>query len=199
VDSTTVTGLTDLLDLLLIRSRDRRVFVKETTDYSYDELLTDPRLYREVTNTFLIRRPDAVVASYRAMKPEMTKEEVGFDRLCEIFRQVRTATGNQPTVIDADDLMRDPQGIVRAYCERVGLSFMPRSMRWNSGDRPEWGQTGAWHRDASASTGFVDYRRGYAARPDNDRWLAEVADYHRPFYDEMHRARLTGTVEADAR
>lgn len=196
VDGTTATTLTGLLDLLLARARGRRVFVKETLDYSYDDLLRDRRLFDEVTHTFLIRRPEEVVASYHALKPEMTLDEVGFDRLCDIFRRARAATGRSPAVIDADDLMRTPAGVVRAYCARVGLDFVPDALRWRAGDRPEWALTGAWHRDASASTGFVDYRRDYAARPENDRWLAEVAGHHRPFYEEMYRQRLVATADA---
>ncbi|HET6212962.1 MAG TPA: hypothetical protein VFE14_08835, partial [Micromonosporaceae bacterium] len=75
VDGVAATSLTGLFDLLLIRAGTRRVFIKETTDYSYGPLLADSRLYDQVANTFLIRRPDSVVASYHAMKPEMGKDE----------------------------------------------------------------------------------------------------------------------------
>ena len=35
-------------------------------------------------------------------------------------------------VIDADDLLDDPTGIVRAYCEVVGLEFSPDMLRWDT-------------------------------------------------------------------
>ncbi|HZN16724.1 MAG TPA: hypothetical protein VFB84_00765 [Micromonosporaceae bacterium] len=190
VDSVRAVSLTGLLDLLLAKAARRRMFIKETTDYSYEPLLSDPRLYRRMTNTFLIRRPEDVVASYYSLKPEMERDEVGFDRLYGIFRAVMAATGEPPVVVDADDLMRDPQAMVQAYCHRVGLGFMPEPLRWGPSDRPEWRLTQRWHRDVTASTGFVDYRHTYPVRPDNNTWLAEVASYHRPFYEEMYAFRL---------
>jgi hypothetical protein len=190
VGGATATSSSELLDLLLARSATRRLFFKETTDYSYDALLADWRLGRDVINTFLIRDPDAVVASYYAMKPEMTLEEVGFDRLHRIFLAARDGAGVPPLVIDADDLVRDPAAVVRAYCGAVGLEFDAGALRWSEGSRPEWGLTGDWHRDVSRSTGFVSADRRYAAHPGNDPWLARVAAYHRPFYEELHANRL---------
>lgn len=197
VDGVRAVSLTGLFDLLLARAAQRRMFIKETTDYPYEPLLSDPRLYDRVTNTFLIRRPEDVVASYYSLKPEMERDEVGFDRLYGIFRAVMAATGEPPVVVDADDLMRDPQAMVRAYCHRVGLDFMPEPLRWDSGDRPEWRPTQRWHRDVTASTGFVDHRRTYPVRPDNNAWLAEVASYHRPFYEEMYAFRLAAEAHVD--
>jgi hypothetical protein len=190
VGGTTATSLTGLFDALLARAEGRRLFVKETTDYPYDELLADPRLPQQVVNTFLIRNPDEVVASYHAMKPEMTREEVGFDRLYGIFQTVRDSTGELPLVIDAKDLGQAPAAVVEAYCARVGLDFVPESLRWSAGSRLEWGLTDRWHSDVSASTGFVDNGRGYASHPGNDPWLAEVAAYHRPFYEKLYACRL---------
>jgi len=187
---TTVSRLDDLFDLLLRHSGDQPLFFKETTDYSYDSLLADPRLFTGVTNTFLIRDPDSVVASYHALKPTMALEEVGFERLYRIFRAVSDATGEQPVVVDADDLIRAPDTVVEAYCRRVGLTFTTGSLRWSAGARTEWGLTDAWHRDVSASTGFVDAGRTYTTHPGNDAWLAEVAAYHRPFYEKMYACRI---------
>jgi hypothetical protein len=103
---------------------------------------------------------------------------------------VREKTGQIPVVIDADDLMRAPGAVVREYCRRVGLPFDEKSLRWEAKQRPEWETTQAWHKDASASTGFTDFRRSYPVHPGNDPWLAEVAAYHRPFYERMHACRL---------
>jgi Sulfotransferase domain len=190
VGEATATSLTGVLDLLLERNATRRLFLKETTDYPYDPLLADARLGRDVINTFLIRDPDAVVASYYAMKPEMTLDEVGFDRLHRLFLTAMDGTGAPPLVVDADDLVRNPGAVVEAYCQRVGLEFDAAALEWSAGSRPEWGLTDDWHRDVSRSTGFVDSRRSYAAHPANDAWLAEVAAYHRPFYEELHAHRL---------
>lgn len=35
-------------------------------------------------------------------------------------------------LIDADDLLDDPEGILRAYCKSVGLEFHPEMMNWDT-------------------------------------------------------------------
>ena len=35
-------------------------------------------------------------------------------------------------VIDADDLLDNPSGIIQAYCKSVGLEYDPRMLKWNS-------------------------------------------------------------------
>lgn len=35
------------------------------------------------------------------------------------------------TVIDADDLLDDPEGTLKAYCEAIGLDFDPKMLKWD--------------------------------------------------------------------
>ncbi len=35
-------------------------------------------------------------------------------------------------VIDADDLLDDPEGIIKAYCKSVGLDFTPEMLNWDN-------------------------------------------------------------------
>ena len=38
--------------------------------------------------------------------------------------------GAEICVVDADDLLDDPQGIIRAYCTSVGLPYEPEMLEW---------------------------------------------------------------------
>lgn len=182
----------ELFDLLLrlARREGRRVFFKETMDYRYDTVLADPRLYTEVTNTFMIRQPAAVVASHHAMNPAVERDEIGFERLYEMFEAVRNATGTSPIVIDGDDLVADPVGVTEEFCRRTDLPFLPEALNWRPGQRDEWRRTRAWHRTVETSTGFINTASRPTLRPDSDPHLAELADYHQPFYDSLRRHRL---------
>ncbi|MQA25329.1 MAG: sulfotransferase family protein [Micromonosporaceae bacterium] len=185
-------SMPELLGALLRRSTDdARVFFKETSDYRYDGLLADERLYQRVVNTFMIRDPRAAVASHYALYPNVTLDEVGFEYLHTIFQAVREATGEIPAVIDGDDLVADPEGVLRAYCERVGLPFRPESLRWQPGAQRVWERTEKWHRDVALSSGLTDRGRRHRVRPDNDPRLGELARHHQPFYEAMRAHRLT--------
>lgn len=184
-------SMPELLGALIERSTaERRVFVKDTSDYRYDPLLRDERLFSGVVNTFMIREPRAAVASHHAMNPQLTLDEVGFEYLHTIFTAVRDATGEPPLVVDGDDLVAHPEATMRAYCERVGLVYRPEALKWQPGAQPAWQRTGRWHRD-------VDQSSGLAARPsrhnvdlDEDPRLAGLVAHHQPFYEALYAHRL---------
>ncbi|HEX6076512.1 MAG TPA: hypothetical protein VFZ32_14765 [Micromonosporaceae bacterium] len=185
------TSMPDLLELLWKRSAPgRRVFFKDTSDYRYDALLRDGNLCRHLVNTFMIRDPEAAVASHYAVNPEVTVDEVGYEYLHTIFQAVRDRSGEVPLVIDGDDLVADPDGMVRAYCERVGLPFVGEALRWQPGQQAAWQRTGHWHREVDHSTGLTPARRQHRERPDNNPHLARLVEHHRPFYEAMRRHRL---------
>ncbi|MGC5016588.1 sulfotransferase family protein [Streptosporangium sp. DT93] len=181
----------ELLDLMLEVNEERRVFAKDTSDYTYTPLFEDERLFGDVINTFMIREPRGAVSSHYAMNPKATLDEYGFEYLHAIFEAVRSATGEIPLVIDGDDLVTDPEGTVRAYCERVGLEFMPEAMRWKPGEQKSWQRTNRWHAEVAESSGLVARPAERRETPDTNEHLRRVAEHHRPFYDALARHRLT--------
>ncbi|MFD1050043.1 sulfotransferase family protein, partial [Kibdelosporangium lantanae] len=98
------------------------VFVKDTTDFRYVDLLAAKEFLRRCTHAFLIREPAAAIASHARLVPEPDRDEVGFAWLYEIYARVVEVTGQEPVVLSSDDLVRDPPGAVRAYCAAVGLA-----------------------------------------------------------------------------
>lgn len=186
-----VTSATELLDVILeINATGRRVFVKETSDYTYTPLLQDGRLYTDVVNTFMIREPRAAISSHYAMNPGATLDEYGFEYLHVIFEAVRSAAGEVPLVIDGDDLVSDPEATVRAYCERVGLAFKAEAMRWDPGRRAHWRRTDRWHAEVAESSGLEARESRRRDTPDTNAHLRRVAEHHQPFYDALARHRL---------
>ncbi|MFC5750153.1 sulfotransferase family protein [Actinomadura rugatobispora] len=189
-----VTSTTELLDVMFeVNANKRRVFVKDTSDYDYTPLLEDERLFGDVVNTFMIREPAGAISSHYAMNPKATLDEYGFEYLHTIFEAVRTTTGEVPLVVDGDDLVADPEATVRAYCERVGLEFMPEAMRWDPGERTNWQRKAAWHSEVAESSGLVAKAPPKQREtPDTNEHLRRVAEHHRPFHDALARHRLAG-------
>ncbi|MEV4572477.1 sulfotransferase family protein [Nonomuraea jabiensis] len=185
------TSAIELLDVMLeVNAGGRRVFAKDTSDYTYTPLLEDERLFSDVINTFMIREPRSAIASHYAMNPEATLDEYGFEYLHAIFDAVRSATGEVPLVIDGDDLVAKPEATVRAYCERVGLEFMPEAMRWDPGRQANWQRTDRWHAEVAQSSGLVAKAPERRETPDTNEHLRRVAEHHQPFYDALARHRL---------
>ena len=101
--------------------------------------------------------PEEIAASYYALFPGMSINAIGLEKLCELQAAARGAGGNPSVVIDSDDLVVRPAATMAAYCAAVGLSFNPRALTWEHGERPEWRRSARWHADVSASSGFEQY------------------------------------------
>lgn len=156
------------------------VFVKDMA-YHVASFAT-PELLGSFRNAFMIREPLAATASLAARWPDFTEEEAGFDALGALASMVE-----DPVVVDHDDLCRDPARVVAAFCERVGIPFLPQALTWPAGMRPEWERWADWHGAVAASTGFI----ATPSRQDDagDR-VREVADGARAVYERLHALRI---------
>jgi hypothetical protein len=61
------------------------------------------------------------------------------------------------TVIDADDLLDDPEGVVSSYCKEVGIEYSPDMLNWDSEEdhqraRAAFEKWKGFHEDAINST-----------------------------------------------
>jgi Sulfotransferase domain len=169
------------------------VFLKDTMDHRYDDVLADRRFLAKARHAFLIRRPEEIAASYYALFPPMTINAIGMTRLCELQAAISDAGGNPPVVIDSDDLVTRPAATMAAYCAAVGLPFSPQALTWDRGEQPDWRRSAIWHADASNSSGFERFERAYPFTVENSEKLARYAAHHRPFYEELYSQRLDVT------
>jgi hypothetical protein len=149
--------------------------------------LASPAFAARFTNTFLIRDPARSLPSLAAMWPDFTDEEAGFDAVAALVAHAEAA-GQDPVVIDSDDLCRAPQRVVAAWCERVGLPFVPEALAWTPGMRPEWVLWPDWYVGTSRSSGFLA-PSGPPPPLEGDR---VVAAYERclPVYEALRARRL---------
>jgi len=190
VDRWTFDAPASLLAWLRDETREVNVFLKDTTDHRYEEILADGRFLAEARHAFLIRRPEEIVASYYALWPDMRLDAIGLEVQLELYTAVRDAGGHPPVVIDSDDLVARPKATMAAYCAAVELPFIPQALTWAPGERPEWRRSARWHVDVSASSGFEQRQRTYERTVDSSDELARFAAHHRPFYEQLHAQRL---------
>lgn len=173
---------------------DGSVFVKDFA-YSVEHDLSDERLER-MTSTFLIRDPRRVVQGLANHWPDCTSAEVGFAALHRLFERVADREGSPPPVLSSADLLDHPAEATRAYCEAVGIRFVPEALEWNEGDRTEvswYGEgTGPWHDELRQSTGIQRPTTEYPPIEDDAR-LMELYEEALPLYEAMLRHKLDVT------
>jgi hypothetical protein len=168
-------------------ARDLTIFYqKQMTHHLLPEVSRD--WLRDVTNCFLIRDPAEVIASYIKKNPEPELNDLGFAQQAEIFDFVRCQTGSIPPVIDADDVLRDPERMLRLLCDAIGVEFSDKMLSWPPGPRDTdgiWAKY--WYAEVERSTAFQPYRERKIELPDHLRGIEQRC---REYYEQLHQHRL---------
>ncbi|HEX3664430.1 MAG TPA: hypothetical protein VHU23_04265 [Rhizomicrobium sp.] len=141
------------------------------------------------TNAFLIRAPEAVLASYSAKRPEFLSADIGYETQREIFDRESDRLGTAPPVIDSDDVLHDPGSALEALCAALNIPFSDRMLHWPPGPRATDGAWApAWYDSVERSTSFAN-PRSYPPLGDD---LMRVADSVRPHYEHLARHKIAG-------
>jgi Sulfotransferase domain len=132
----------------------KRVFYqKQMTHHLLPEI--DRELLGAVTNCFLIRDPAEVIVSYIKKNNDPALEDLGFVQQAEIFDWVRAQTGAIPPVIDARDVLENPEKTLRLLCHALRVQFMDEMLSWPPGLRETdgiWAKH--WYGEVATSSTF---------------------------------------------
>jgi hypothetical protein len=189
-DPTRPTSYPEVKHWLLQAAENQPVFFKDMSHHAYAHLQHDEPFLRRITHTFLIRDPAKALLSYYRITPDFVLEEVGLERQYHHFQLVTGLTGSPPILIDADDLTRNPAGVLRAYCATLGIPFLPHALHWQTGLPQTWRDWGSWHGTLEASTGFRAKGGSHTASIDTVPHLRQYHAHHLPFYQALYPYRL---------
>lgn len=163
------------------------VFVKDMASHVGPAL--DAAFLAPYRSALLIRDPRRTVPSMARVWPDVTEEEVGFTALERVFDVIADETGEPPIVIESDDLLADPAGVVGAWCDAMGLAEVPEALCWEAGMRPEWHLWPEWYRSAAASEGFGSPPTAPPPVVADER-LAGLIQRSLPIYERLHALRV---------
>ncbi|HEY1770977.1 MAG TPA: hypothetical protein VGG02_12060 [Chthoniobacterales bacterium] len=162
------------------------IYQKQMTHHLLPEI--DRDWLTRLTNCFLVRDPAEVIVSYRKKNDEPDLADLGFVQQAEIFEFVREQTGRIPPVIDARDVLQNPERVLRMLCDAIGASFDPAMLSWPPGLRATDGVWAKhWYSEVARSTSFQPYRPAGATVPDD---LREIHDRCREIYEQLGQYRL---------
>ncbi len=167
------------------------VFIKDFPHYINH--LWDPAFLAHFTHAFLIRDPAKTLTSMYNKWPDFDELEVGFPEQRALFDLLSALHGAPPPVIDSDDLLEQPEAMTRAFCDAVGIPFIPEALSWAPGGDPSahsWWDGGSFHANLAQSTGLVPQERKYVELEHTPKRVQQVHRRMRPHYDHLHRHRL---------
>jgi hypothetical protein len=143
-----------------------------------------------VVNAFLIRAPEAVLMSYSQKRDDFALDEIGLPAQAELFDRAAQRLGHAPPVVESQDVLANPPGLLAALCEACAVPFDPAMLSWPPGRRETDGVWApVWYHAVERSTGFAAPRAeaGFDDLPDALKRIAAVA---RPIYDRLAAHRL---------
>lgn len=144
-----------------------------------------------MTHAFLIRDPLPMIASLGAKLADFDLLATGLPQQVEIFDHVVSATGREPPVIDAADLLAAPAAVLGRLCSALGVAYSDRMLWWPPGRRDTdgiWARH--WYERVEASTGFEAPFAAEVPLRLSARQRA-MAEQCRPLYEKLRRHRLS--------
>ena len=141
-------------------------------------------------HAFLIRDPREMLLSLSKVLPNPRVEDTGLPQQLELFRAERERSASAPPVLDAKDVLENPEGMLRRLCEALELDFRAEMLSWPAGTRDTDGVWAPhWYASVERSTGFSRWtpREGELTSALEDVLEACEASY-RTLFDNRLRA-----------
>ncbi len=134
-------------------------------------------------NCFLIRDPDAVVASYAEKRPNLAPADLGFEQQTLLFDLIRSEQNITPVVIDSELFLQNPEQQLNALCQRLGIDFQKSMLKWPAGRRDSDGVWAKyWYHNVEKSTGFAKQVEKIV---DLSPHQQAISDQCRPYYEKL--------------
>lgn len=134
-------------------------------------------------HAFLIREPERMIASYLRKREAAAFENFGMDRQSEFFEREADRLGHAPPVIDANDVLADPCGVLSGLCEALAIPWDEAMLSWSPGSRDSDGPWAPhWYGAVEKSTGFGPPEKDAVHLPPEAQ---RVADQCRPYYERL--------------
>ena len=143
---------------------------------------------KDVQNCILIRDPKYVIASYGKKLPIEDERHLGYIQQAEIIEFLEKERGITPPIIDADDILKNPESMMKKLCNVLDIVFYKSMLSWPVGPRDSDGVWGAyWYEGVYDSTGFKPDTEKEVSLNDNLTYIYESCN---KYYDSFYKRRL---------
>lgn len=167
------------------------VFLKDMS-YYVKRCMT-PEFLDNFKNTFIIRHPQYALPSLWEIMPDFTLEETGYEQQYIMFQMVKGHTRENPVVIDGDELRKNPEAVVKAYCDAVNIPYIPQALNWQAKENiPQLELWKGWFNDVNSSVGFQPPNTDGEDTGilNSNQILRDAYNHCLPFYEEMYQYKI---------
>ncbi|MCB0704347.1 MAG: hypothetical protein KDC34_03520 [Saprospiraceae bacterium] len=154
------------------------VFFKQMTHHLID---IDRAFLDQMENIVLIRDPRLILHSYSKVIDNPGMQDIGIEMQYALFRELQ-AKGRQPAVVDANELLKNPEKVLQELCRELLIPWFPEMLKWKKGQRPEDGVWAPyWYENVHQSTGFQPFKERQFELNENLKPLAIQAEKYYSF------------------
>ena len=140
-------------------------------------------------HAFLIREPERMIASYFRKREGAAFEDFGLERQAEFFEREADRLGCAPPVVDANDVLANPEGVLSKLCNVLGIVWDSAMLSWAWGRRETDGPWAPhWYGSVEKTTGFSQPETEPVELPPEAQHLA---DRCRPYYERLAAHKIT--------
>jgi hypothetical protein len=162
-------------------------YQKQMTHHMLDGI--DLTWSKQLQHCFLIRDPAQVVNSYTNSRGVCSVEDIGIKRQFELYQDISQISGQDIPIIDSNDVLKNPERVLKLLCEKLGVAFMPAMLNWPQGSRISDGVWAKhWYKNVDNSSGFSPYSAQHLQL--NDKQLS-VVNQVQPFYQQLYNKRIS--------
>jgi hypothetical protein len=138
-------------------------------------------------NVLLIRNPGEMLVSYARVREFPTLDDIGLKFQAHIFEWLQKA-GTMPLVLDGNEIRKNPSGVLRQLCIKLGIPYTDDMLHWPASPIPEdgiWAKY--WYANVHQSTGFLAPEKVTSQVPESLRPVYEEA---LPYYTFLQQYSL---------
>lgn len=153
------------------------LFCKQMTHHLID---IDLNFLKNSFNILLIRDPKQVLISYSKVIAQTKLSDIGIKQNFDLYHYL--AKNNfHCLVIDSNELLKNPEKLLRNICNNVGIEFQSSMLKWQAGPKKEDGVWAKyWYENVHHSTGFEPFKEKQTELSEH---LEKVYLESKPYYD----------------
>ena len=142
---------------------------------------------KKLKNTFLIRHPKDVMLSYME-KFDLEEELIGFQQQDRIYRYVFDFVEENPIVIDAKDILKDPKKMLTRLCNHLDIPFHSSMLSWRTGHHSTDGVWGKhWYSNVIKTDSFGEYKEKTNSIPEK---YIDIYNRSLELYKKLHQKKI---------
>jgi len=160
------------------------LFVKNMAHHLYQ---LDLSFLWDWLNIIFIRDPRNIIASFSRVIQKPTIFDIGVEQQFKIYEYL-IANGKCPVILNSQDLVSNPEGILKRLCDELNIPFDPKMLSWKAGARKEdgiWAKY--WYASVHLSTGFEQQKTNNPIVPSH---LIALCDQAMVYYNQLNKLAI---------